>query len=131
MARGASPGALDETVATFHAAARVAGAEIEVVRSYPPWRPDPGSRLLATAQDTFTRLFDSAPRLEVVHGGLECAVIGERLPGVEMISIGPEIVGMHAPGERLSVSGTQRFYALLAALLDDLASQRRALQRSP
>jgi dipeptidase D len=123
MTRGASPGALDEIVATFTAAARVAGAEIEVVHSYPPWRPDLGSGLLATAQDTFVRLFDSAPRLEVVHGGLECAVIGERLPGVEMISIGPEVVGPHAPWERLSISATQRFYALLGALLDDLSSE--------
>lgn len=122
MTRSASPAALDETVATFRAAARIAGAKIEVTRSYPPWRPDLGSALLATARTTFVRLFDSAPRLEVVHGGLECAVIGGRLPGVEMISIGPEIVGPHAPGERLSISATQRFYALLTALLDDLSS---------
>jgi dipeptidase D len=62
------------------------------------------------------------PRLEIVHGGLECAVIGDKLPGVEMISIGPTVESLHAPGERLSVSSTQRFYGLLAALLDDLSS---------
>ena len=61
------------------------------------------------------------PALTVVHGGLECAVIGGKLPGVEMISIGPEIVGPHAPGERLNIPGTQRFYRLLGALLDDLS----------
>jgi dipeptidase D len=59
--------------------------------------------------------------LTVVHGGLECAVIGERLPGVEMISIGTEIESPHAPGERVSVAETQRFYLLLGALLDDLS----------
>jgi dipeptidase D len=48
-------------------------------------------------------------------------VIGDRLPGVEMISLGPEIVGPHAPGERLSIPATQRFYRLLGALLDDLS----------
>jgi dipeptidase D len=122
MTRSASPGALDEAVARYQASARLAGAEIEVVRSYPPWRPDLSSHLLATARETFSGLFDAEPRLEVVHGGLECAVIGGRVPGIEMISIGPEIVGPHAPGERLSVSGTQRFYALLAGLLDDLSS---------
>jgi dipeptidase D len=122
MTRSASPRALDEAIAAFGAAAGLAGAEIEVVHSYPPWRPDLGSSLLSTARATFTRLFDAEPRLEVVHGGLECAVIGGRLPGVEMISIGPEIVGPHAPGERLSVSATQRFYALLGRLLDDLSS---------
>ena len=85
------------------------------------WRPDPGSALLATARATFSRVFDVEPRLEVVHGGLECAVLGERLAGVQMISLGPEIVGPHAPGERLRISGTERFYRLLGALLDDLS----------
>ncbi|MDH4341329.1 MAG: beta-Ala-His dipeptidase [Thermoleophilia bacterium] len=121
MTRSSNSGALDDVVATIAAAARFAAAGIEVVRSYPPWRPDLESRLLAVSGATFERLFGVEPTLAVVHGGLECAVIGGKLPGVEMISIGPEIVGPHAPGERLSISGTQRFYRLLGALLDDLS----------
>jgi dipeptidase D len=121
MTRSASAPSLEEVVSTIEASARLAGAEVEVQRSYPPWRPDLDSKLLATAHVTYTRLFDSEPKLEVVHGGLECAVIGSKLPGVEMISIGPEIVGPHAPGERLSISSTERFYRLLGALLDDLS----------
>jgi len=121
MSRSASAAALDDVVATIEAAARLAGAEVEILRSYPPWRPDLESALLASARQTYARLFGTDPGLEVVHGGLECAVIGDKLPGLEMISLGPEIVGPHAPGERLSVSGTQRFYRLLGALLDDLS----------
>jgi len=121
MTRSANAPGLDNVVAGIEAAARLAGAEVEILRSYPPWRPDLDSKLLAVARVTFERLFGAAPGLEVVHGGLECAVIGGKLPGVEMISLGPEIVGPHAPGERLSISGTQRFYRLLAALLDDLS----------
>ena len=122
MTRSASAAALDDVVATIEAAAHLAGADVEIRRSYPPWRPDLDSALLASAQSTYSRLFGAEPGLEVVHGGLECAVIGDKLRGVEMISLGPEIVGPHAPGERLSVSGTQRFYRLLGALLDDLSS---------
>jgi dipeptidase D len=122
MSRSSNAIALEDLVATTEAVARLAGANPEIVRSYPPWPPDLDSQLLATARATFERLFGSAPRLEVVHGGLECAVIGEKLPGIEMISIGPAIVGLHAPGERLGISGTQRFYRLLGALLDDLSS---------
>ncbi len=121
MTRSANLPGLENVVAGIEAAARLAGAEVEILRSYPPWRPDPDSKLLAVARTTFEHLFGTPPRLEVVHGGLECAVIGGKLPGVEMISLGPEIVGPHAPGERLSVPGTQRFYRLLAALLDDLS----------
>ena len=121
MARSSNAAALDEVVSRLEALARLAGAELEVKRSYPPWQPDFDSRLLATARATFERLFERAPGLEVVHGGLECAVIGDKLPGIEMVSIGPEIVGLHAPGERLRISSTQRFYQLLGALLDDLS----------
>jgi dipeptidase D len=121
MSRSANAIALDDVLATIEAVAGLAGAEVGVVRSYPPWRPELGSHLLSVARSTFERMFGSEPRLTVVHGGLECAVIGERLPGVEMISIGTEIESPHAPGERVSVAETQRFYLLLGALLDDLS----------
>jgi dipeptidase D len=118
MTRSASAEALEAVIATIEAAARLAGAEVELLRSYPPWRPDLDSRLLQVARETWRQTFDEEPMLVVVHGGLECAVIGEKLPGVEMISIGPEIEGPHAPGERLRVSSTQDFYRVLGALLD-------------
>jgi dipeptidase D len=121
MARSSSAAALDGVLATMRALARLGGAELDSRRSYPPWEPDLGSTLLTTAKATHARLFGTDPTLTVVHGGLECAVLGQRLPGVEMVSIGPEIVGAHAPGERVRISSTQRFYRLLAALLEDLS----------
>ena len=121
MTRSSNAAALDGVLATMHALARLGGAEIDVRRSYPPWEPDLDSALLATAKATYARLFGTEPALTVVHGGLECAVLGQKLPGVEMVSIGPEIVGPHAPGERVRISSTQRFYRLLGALLDDLS----------
>jgi dipeptidase D len=121
MTRSANAPALDDVVAGIEAAARLAGAEVDVVRSYPPWRPDLGSTLLATARATYARLHGSEPRLEIVHGGLECAILGDKLQGAEMISLGPRILGPHAPGERLEIASTQRFHALLGALLDDLS----------
>jgi dipeptidase D len=121
MTRSANAQALDDVAATIGRVGRLAGAEVEHRRSYPPWTPDHDSHLLEEASKTWQRLHGTAPKLVVVHGGLECAVIGEKLPGVEMISIGPEIVGPHAPGERLRISSTQDFYRLLGALLDELS----------
>jgi dipeptidase D len=121
MTRSASPFRLDEVVSSLEAVARLAEAEVETVRSYPPWRPDLESKLLAVGKGTFARLYGHEPGLEVVHGGLECAVIGGKLPGVAMLAIGPTIEGPHAPGERLGIASTQRFYRLLGALLDDLS----------
>jgi dipeptidase D len=121
MTRSANAPALDDVVASIEAAARLAGAKVQIVRSYPPWRPDLDAALLGSARATFRRLFGCDPGLEVVHGGLECAILGDKLQGAEMISLGPEIVGPHAPGERLGIASTQRFYRLLGALLDDLS----------
>ena len=121
MTRSSNAAALDGVLETMHALARLGGAEIEVRRSYPPWEPDLDSTLLGTAKQTQRRLFGSDPTLVVVHGGLECAVLGQRLTGVQMLSIGPEMTGLHAPGEKVRISSTQRFYRLLGALLDDLS----------
>jgi dipeptidase D len=122
MTRSSNAAALDGVLATMHALARLGGADIEARRSYPPWEPKRESALLTTAKATHARVFGRDPTLTIVHGGLECAVLGQRLPGVEMISIGPEIVGPHAPGEKVRISSTQRFYRLLGALLDDLSA---------
>jgi dipeptidase D len=121
MARSSNAAALDELLERMRDLARDGGAEIDVRRSYPPWEPRLDSTLLRTATATFAKLSGSEPELTIVHGGLECAVLGQKLEGVEMISIGPEIVGPHAPGERLRISSTQQAYRLLGALLDDLA----------
>jgi dipeptidase D len=121
MSRSSNAAALDGLLGSMQALARLSGAEIEVRRSYPPWEPKLDSQLLATAKATYGRLYGVEPALAVVHGGLECAVLGAKLPGVEMVSIGPEIVGPHAPGEKLRISSTARFYGLLGALLDDLS----------
>jgi dipeptidase D len=121
MTRSSNAAALDGVLATMQALARLGGAELEARRSYPPWEPDLDSSLLTTARATHARLFGTDPTLTVVHGGLECAVLGQRLPGIQMVSIGPEIVGPHAPGEKVRISSTQRFYRLLGGLLDDLS----------
>jgi dipeptidase D len=66
MVRSSNARALEDVVATIAATARFAGAGIEVVRSYPPWRPDLGSRLLTVSRATFERLYGVAPALAVV-----------------------------------------------------------------
>src|SRR5262249_39611958 len=121
MTRSSNPAALDGVLETMHALARLGRAEIDVRRSYPPWEPDLESPLLATARETQRQAFGTGPTPVVVHGGLECAVLGQRLPGVQMLSIGPEMTGLHAPGEKVRISSTQRFYRLLGALLRDLS----------
>ena len=103
------------------AAARLAGAQVQPGRRYPGWLPDLDSPVLATATAVHERLFGAPPHVNLTHGGLEPAIIGARKPGLDMLSLGPQIEGPHAPGERLHAGSAERFTRLLAALVDELS----------
>jgi dipeptidase D len=121
LSRSANDDALPDVLDAISGAARLAGAEYEPGPRYPGWRPDLGSAVLATAEVVHERLFGAAPRVTLTHGGLEAAIIAAKRPGIDAISLGPEIQGPHAPGERLDVASAGRFMRLLAALLDELS----------
>ena len=121
LSRSAHDDLMPEITGAIAAAGRLAGAEVELGRAYPGWRPDLRSPALATARAVFERLFGGPPQVTLTHGGLEPAIIGARRPGLDMLSFGPEIQGAHAPGERLHAGSVQRFTQLLAGLVDELS----------
>jgi len=121
LVRSSLAPAADEVAATIRSVARLAGAGVEDSGGYPGWQPDPGSRVLEVARRAFERTFGTAPRITGVHAGLECGIIGDRIPGMDMVSFGPDIRGPHAPGERVHAGSVARFWHLLAAVLDDLS----------
>jgi len=65
-------------------------------------------------------LFNRKPKVLVIHAGLECGLIGEKYPGMDMISIGPTIKGAHSPDERLHIKSVQKFWDLLLGILKEL-----------
>lgn len=89
--------------------------------NYPGWRPNPESPLLALAQAVFAKEFPAdnggVAKVEVIHAGLECGIIGAAYPGLDMLSFGPTIRGAHAPGERVEVASVAKCWQLLTALL--------------
>jgi dipeptidase D len=106
---------------SIRAAAELAGASVDEPRGYPGWKPNPQAKLLRTFTELHERLTGKKPELKAVHAGLECGIIGEKVPGMEMISFGPQILGAHSPDERVHVASVERFYRLLAATLEELA----------
>ena len=80
------------------------------------------SAVLASARRVYSRLFEGEPVVVGIHAGLETAVIGDKVPGLDMLAIGPQIEFPHSPDERVSVPTVQRFWRLLLGLLDDLSS---------
>jgi dipeptidase D len=123
FSRSSTMPALHEVVDRIRAAARLGGAQFAVVPPEgPAWEVDPASRALAAAQATYRRLFGVEPRLMAVHGFLECALIRKQLPGLDIVSIGPEIRDAHKPGERVHVGSVERFYRFLSELVSDYAA---------
>ena len=92
---------------------RLAGAEVTHESEYPGWKPDMDSSLLRICRDSYIRLFGKEPVVRAIHAGLECGLFLDKYPGLDMISFGPTLRGVHAPGERLDLASLDRFTALL------------------
>jgi dipeptidase D len=99
----------------------LAGAKVEENEPYPGWKPNPDSKLLGVIKNVHKDLFGKEPEIKAIHAGLECGIIGEKFPGMEMISFGPQIEHPHSPEERVNIPSVAKFWSLLQAVLKELA----------
>jgi dipeptidase D len=93
---------------------------VEHSGGYPGWKPEPASDLVRLCQTVHQEVLGKVPELVAMHAGLECGVIGEKYPGMQLISFGPHIVDVHSPSERLKISSVAPFWAFLTGLLERL-----------
>jgi dipeptidase D len=122
LSRSSNASALPDVIGALHAAARLAGGEFEVGLEESGWRPNLDSPALAACQRAYERLFGKPPVVTGVHAWLETAVIGDRVSGLDMVSFGPQIEAPHSPDERISIPTVERFWQLLAGVVDELSS---------
>ena len=108
---------IDEIVGTVTTILELAGASVEHTDGYPGWKPNLDSPILKTAAVAFKSLFDRDPDVKAVHAGLECGIIGEKFPGIDMVSFGPTLEGVHSPDEKIYVDTVPRFWEFLLAIL--------------
>ena len=87
---------------------------------YPGWAPNPNSALLEVVKKAYVDLYKDEPKVLAIHAGLECGLFLEKYPYLDMVSIGPQMYGVHSPQERLSISSTERCYRWLCATLKAL-----------
>jgi dipeptidase D len=111
----------DEIAQTVGAIFELGGAVVGQGDGYPGWKPNMGSRVLKRAIATYSSLYGKEPEVKAIHAGLECGLIGEKYPGIDMISFGPTMTAVHSPEERILVDTVPRFWGFLEALLKDLA----------
>jgi dipeptidase D len=111
---------LKQITAKITSCAKAAGAKVNTVGGYPAWKPDVESSLLKRAKEIYRKLNNKEPEVKVVHAGLEPAVIGEKIPGIEMISVGPTIKSPHSPQERVEIASVDAVWKFLLELIPAL-----------
>ncbi len=97
------------------------GGSYEVAGEYPGWEYDENSELLAVSKEVFYQVYGHEPITEGIHAGLECGIFSNKIPGLEIISIGPDILNIHTPNEKLCISSVQRTWLYLTKLLEALS----------
>ena len=99
------------------AAFLLAGAEVSHSDPYPGWAPNMDSNILKESVESYKRLFGTDPEVKAIHAGLECGLFLEKFPYLDMVSFGPTLRGVHAPGEKLDLASNEKFVKLLTDIV--------------
>lgn len=105
---------------TVAAAFELAGAEVEIGEGYPGWAMNPKSEILRIAREQYVKLFQKEPVVRGIHAGLECGLFSEKYPGLDMVSFGPTLRGVHSPDERLLIPTVDMVWRHLLAILENV-----------
>jgi dipeptidase D len=99
-----------EVAMTIRCAFENMGCEVIQGGEYPGWKPNPDSAILNVMENLYRKIFNEEPKVKACHAGLECGILGKHLPGVDMISFGPNIRAAHSPDEKVQISSVQKFW---------------------
>ena len=101
---------------------KLSGAdEIMIGDGYPGWQPNMDSNLLKVSKEVFKGMRGNEAEIKAIHAGLECGILGDRYPGMDMISYGPTIQGAHSPDEMLKIADIEHFWNLTKGILEKIA----------
>ena len=114
------PSALTNMANTIKACFEMAGAEVRPHDAYPGWKMNPNSKLVEVAVEEYKKLFGKEPKVLGIHAGLECGLISEKYPNVDMMSVGPTLRFVHTPDERLLIPTAQMVWDHLLAILKNV-----------
>ena len=98
---------------TVGAVFKLMGCTVEHSGSYPGWEPNVDSEILQVMKNNYTSLFKDEPKVKACHAGLECGILKERYPHLDMISFGPTIRNAHSPDEKVHIASVAKFWDLL------------------
>ncbi|MCP4978132.1 MAG: aminoacyl-histidine dipeptidase [Maribacter sp.] len=99
---------------------QLAGCDVGMDGEYPGWNPNPDSTILKVLESKYEALFGTKPDVVACHAGLECGILGQNYPEMDMISFGPTIKGAHSPDERVSITSVQKYWKFVLEILKDI-----------
>lgn len=102
----------------YDAFASNGASSVESDEGYPGWKPNVNSKIKNIAVDTYEKLFNVTPNVGAIHAGLECGLIIEKYPNLDMISVGPTIIGNHSPAEKVEISTVEMTWKHVLAIID-------------
>ncbi|MGN0310089.1 MAG: aminoacyl-histidine dipeptidase [Bacteroides sp.] len=117
LARSSCDTMKDFLVDSLTACFNMAGMKVTLSGAYSGWQPNVDSPILHAMTKSYEEQFGVAPKVKVIHAGLECGIIGANCPGLDMISFGPTLRSPHSPDERVFIPTVKKFYDFLVATL--------------
>lgn len=108
--RSSVESAKQAAAAKLEATFRLADCRVKHSDGYPGWTPNPDSRVLKVGVDVYKKMYGKEPIVRAIHAGLECGLIGEKYPQMDMISYGPTLRGVHSPDERIEIKTVEMFW---------------------
>lgn len=118
--RSSVESAKQAAAAKLEATFRLAGCRVKHSDGYPGWTPNPDSRVLKVGVDVYKKMYGKEPVVRAIHAGLECGLIGEKYPQMDMISYGPTLRGVHSPDERIEIKTVEMFWNQTLEILKKL-----------
>lgn len=98
----------------------LAGYKANLAGDYPGWAPNMDSAILKVLDNLYQKMNGEKANVAACHAGLECGILGQNYPGMDMISFGPTIKGAHSPDERASISSTQKYWDFVLEILKNI-----------
>jgi dipeptidase D len=108
---------------SIRSAFELAGFEVSFSGEYPGWLPNINSDILKVLDNLYEKLHGEKAKIAACHAGLECGILGQNYPKMDMVSFGPTILGAHSPDERASISSTEKFWNFLLEILKNIPNK--------
>jgi dipeptidase D len=118
LARSSSDSMKEYLTTSLECCFSMAGMKVEMSGGYSGWQPNVDSPILKAMTASYKAQFGEEPKIQVIHAGLECGIIGAIKSGLDMISFGPTLRSPHSPDERAHIPSVQKFYDFLVATLE-------------